>query len=212
MTKKKTATNVNENAEVEAADALDADGAAAEAGEADVSGADDAFGFEDIDMVVAERDDLKERLLRALAETENVRKRAERDRREAEAYGGVKLARDLLSVYDNLGRALGTIDDELRDKAKALVEGLELTQRDLLSAFARHKIEKIEPAPGDRFDPNRHQAMFEAPVPNQPAGSVIQVMTTGFVIGERLLRPAQVGVASGAPAVPKEDDGNSGEG
>ncbi len=150
----------------------------------------------ELDARRAERDELKDRLLRALAEAENIRKRAERDRRDAELYGGVKLARDLLSVHDNLGRALETIDAARREQASGLVEGLELTQRELLAAFTKHKIEKIEPAPGDRFDPKLHQAMFEAPVPEHPAGAIFQVMTTGFVIGDRLLRPAQVGVSS----------------
>lgn len=149
-----------------------------------------------LDEIQAERDELKDRLLRALAETENLRKRADRDRRDAELYGGVRLARDLLSVHDNLGRALEAIDDDLREQAPGLVEGLDLTQRDLLAVFQKHKIEKVEPEIGDKFDPKLHQAMFEAPVPDHPAGSIIQVMATGFVIGERLLRPAQVGVSS----------------
>ncbi len=151
----------------------------------------------ELDAVRAERDELKDRLLRALAETENLRKRADRDRRDAELYGGVRLARDLLSVHDNLGRALEAIDEDLRAQAGALVEGIELTQRDLLAAFTKHKIEKIEPQVGDKFDPKLHQAMFEAPVPDHDAGAIIQVMATGFEIGERLLRPAQVGVSSG---------------
>ncbi|MEM8787019.1 MAG: nucleotide exchange factor GrpE [Pseudomonadota bacterium] len=154
----------------------------------------------EVDALRAERDALKDKLLRALAETENLRKRAERDRRDAEMYGGIRLARDLLSVHDNLGRALEAIDDDLRAQASGLVEGIELTQKDLLAAFQKHKIEKVEPAVGDRFDPKLHQAMFEAPVPGHAAGSVIQVMATGFVISERLLRPAQVGVAAGGPA------------
>lgn len=154
----------------------------------------------EIDALMAERDQLKDKLLRSLADTENLRKRADRDRRDAELYGGVRLARDLLSVHDNLGRALEAIDETLREQAAGLVEGIELTQRDLLAAFQKHKIETVEPEVGDKFDPKLHQAMFEAPVPDQPAGSIIQVMTSGFVIGERLLRPAQVGVSSGTPA------------
>lgn len=125
----------------------------------------------------------------------------------------MRLARDLLSVHDNLGRALAAIGDSLREQAAGLVEGIELTQRDLLAAFAKHKIEKVEPAIGDKFDPKRHQAMFEAPVPDQPAGAIIQVMTNGFVIGDRLLRPAQVGVSSGAgyaPATQNEDSAAQG--
>ena len=161
----------------------------------------------ELDSVRAERDELKDRLLRALAETENLRKRAERDRKDAELYGGVRLARDLLSVHDNLGRALESIDDDLRTQAASLVEGLDLTQRDLVAVFQKHKIEKVSPEVGDKFDPKLHQAMFEAPIPDQPAGSIIQVTATGFVIGDRLLRPAQVGVSSGGGATTAPADG-----
>lgn len=186
-------------AELEAAEAAEleaagTEGPSARAGEAD--GATDA----EIEALIAERDELKDRLLRALAETENLRKRAERDRRDAELYGGVRLARDILSVHDNLGRALEAIDDDLRAQASAVVEGIELTQKDLLAAFQKHKIEKIDPQPGEKFDPKLHEAMFEAPVPDIAQGCIIQVMATGFVIGDRLLRPAKVGVSSGAPA------------
>ena len=145
--------------------------------------------------------DLKDRLLRALADHENTRKRAERDRRDAELYGATRFARDLLSVHDNFERALDTITDDLRTTAPGLVEGIELTRRDLLSAFEKHKIARIEPEVGERFDPKLHQAMFEAPLPGTKAGEIIQVMNAGFTIGERLLRPAQVGVSSGGPAV-----------
>ena len=153
----------------------------------------------------AERDELKDRLLRALAETENVRRRAERDRKDAEAYGGTRLARDMLTVHDNLARALAHVDDAMRESAKSFIEGVELTQRELLHAFAKHKIEKVSPAVGERFDPNRHQAMFEAPIPGATPGAVIEVVQAGFIIGDRLLRPALVGVAKAAPA-PVEDD------
>jgi len=117
---------------------------------------------------------------------ENTRKRGERDRRDAEVYGGTKLARDLLSVYDNMNRAIEAIDDELREKASALIEGIDLTRKDLLNVFEKHNIVKIEPEYGEKFDPKQHQAMFEAPVPNAPAGTIIQVMNAGFNIGERL--------------------------
>ncbi len=142
---------------------------------------------------------LKDRLLRALAESENTRRRAERDRKDAEAYGGTRLARDLLAVHDNLDRALSHVDDELRDQAKGLIEGVELTQRELLSTFAKHKIEMVSPAMGEKFDPHRHQAMFEAPIPGAEPGTVIEVMQAGFTIAGRLLRPALVGVARAAP-------------
>ena len=147
-----------------------------------------------------ENADLKDRLFRALAEVENIRKRAERDRKDAEAYGGTRLARDLLSVHDNLDRALAAIGDELRETAGPLVTGIEMTQSELLSAFSKHKITPIDPEKGEKFDPNRHQAMFEAPIPGAEPGTVIEVMATGFMISDRLLRPAMVGVAKAAPA------------
>jgi len=150
----------------------------------------------------AEVADLKDRLLRAFADVENIRKRAERDRRDAEVYGATRLARDMLSVHDNFDRALGNVTDSVRAAAPGLIEGIELTQRDLVSAFEKHRIVKIEPQAGHRFDPKLHQAMFEAPVPGTKAGDIIQVMGVGFTIGDRLLRPAQVGVSSGGPAVP----------
>ena len=162
----------------------------------------------------AERDELKDKLMRALAETENVRRRAERDRKDAEAYGGTKLARDLLAVHDNLERALEIADDELRANHAGFVEGVELTQRELLNAFAKHRIEKIHPERGEKFDPNRHQAMFEAPVPDAEPGTVIEVMQSGFTIADRLLRAAMVGVAKAAPAAepaPPADQAGAGD-
>jgi len=153
----------------------------------------------------AEVADLKDRLLRALADVENIRKRAERDRRDAEVYGATRLARDLLSVHDNFDRALGTVTEAVRHAGPGLIEGIELTQRELVNAFAKNKIVKITPSAGDRFDPKLHQAMFEAPVPGTKAGDIIQVMGEGFSIGDRLLRPAQVGVSSGGPAMPRTE-------
>ncbi len=150
----------------------------------------------------AERDELKKRLMYALAEGENIRKRAERDRKDAEMFGGTRLARDLLSVHDNLARALDSADASLRADAAAFFEGLDLTRRELLNAFAKHRIEQVAPQKGDRFDPNLHQSMFEAPVPGVEPGAVIEVMQTGFTIAGRLLRPALVGVAKEAPAAP----------
>jgi len=158
---------------------------------------------DDIARLTQERDDLRDRYMRALAEAENARKRAERDRREAEMYGGTRLARDLLDVHDNLRRALDAADESLRTAAPAFIEGVEITLRDLLSAFSRHAITQISPARGDSFDPQRHQAMFEAPVPGTTAGQIIEVMSEGFAIHDRLLRPARVGVSSmpaGGPA------------
>jgi len=155
---------------------------------------------DEIELLERERDELKDRLIRSLAEAENTRKRGERDRRDAEVYGGSKLARDLLSVYDNMKRALDTVDDNQRENSKALIEGIELTLRELLSTFSKHKIERVAPEVGEKFDPKIHQAMFEAPVAGVEAGNIIQMMAEGFVIGDRLLRPAQVGVSSTPPA------------
>ncbi|GHF02403.1 protein GrpE [Aliiroseovarius zhejiangensis] len=143
----------------------------------------------------AERDEFKDRFMRALADAENTRKRGERDRREAEQYGGSKLARDMLPVYDNMKRALEAAG-EAGDGAKALVEGVELTMRSLLNIFEKHGIRLLSPEIGDKFDPEVHEAMFEAPVPGTKAGDIIQVMGEGFMLHDRLLRPAQVGVSS----------------
>ena len=149
-----------------------------------------------LDQLAEEVSDLKDKLIRSLADKENLRKRAEKERKEAEIYGGTKLARDLLSVYDNMGRALENIDENLKEQAKPLIEGIELTQRELISVFKKHKIEKIEPEIGEKFDPKWHQAMFETPIPDTNKGEIIQVMVNGFRISERLLRAAQVGVSS----------------
>ena len=162
-----------------------------------------AVAVDELTALRAEVADLKDRLLRALADVENIRKRAERDRRDAEVYGATRLARDLLSVHDNFDRALGNVTDAVRGAAPGLIEGIELTQRELVNAFARNKIVTINPQQGERFDPKLHQAMFEAPVAGTRAGDIIQVMSEGFTIGDRLLRPAQVGVSSGGPAMPR---------
>jgi molecular chaperone GrpE len=164
----------------------------------DAAMADEASGDPqvEIDLLRAERDELRDRMLRALADAENSRKRAERDRREAEHYGGSKLARDLLPVYDNLKRALEAAGQEQRAAAGGVIEGVELTLRELLAVFNKHGMTPVAPAVGDTFDPQQHQAMFEAPVPGTKAGEIIQVMAEGFLLHDRLLRPAQVGVSS----------------
>lgn len=162
--------------------------------------ADDMMEISDedaeIDALRAERDDYKDKFMRALAETENARKRSEKARREAEQYGGSKLARDMLPVYDNMKRALEAAGEEDRAAAAALIEGVELTMRELLNVFKKHGMEIIAPEVGDRFDPQLHEAMFEAPVPGTKAGDIIQVSAEGFMLHDRLLRPAQVGVSS----------------
>ncbi|MBV1902975.1 MAG: nucleotide exchange factor GrpE [Marinosulfonomonas sp.] len=151
---------------------------------------------DEMEQLRNERDDMRDRFMRALADAENARKRGERDRREAEQYGGSKLSRDMLPVYDNLKRAMDAATDEQREVSKALFDGIELTMRELLSVFKKHGIEPVAPVIGDVFDPQIHQAMFEAAVPQTKAGDIIQVMTEGFLLHDRLLRPAQVGVSS----------------
>jgi len=151
---------------------------------------------DEVEQLRAERDEMRDKFMRALADAENARKRSERDRKEAEQYGGSKLARDMLPVYDNLKRALEAVDDDLRVQAAGLIEGVELTMRELLNIFSKHGITLISPQVGDIFDPQQHQAMFEAPLPGTKAGEIIQVMAEGFMLHDRLLRPAQVGVSS----------------
>ncbi|WP_460272954.1 nucleotide exchange factor GrpE [Celeribacter sp. ULVN23_4] len=151
---------------------------------------------EELEALRAERDEFRERFMRAVADAENSRKRADRDRKEAENYGGSKLARDMLPVFDNMKRAVDAITEEQREQQAALIEGIELTMRELLNVFGKHGIQIVSPEVGEKFDPNHHEAMFEAPVPGTKAGDIIQVMNVGFMIHDRLLRPAQVGVSS----------------
>ncbi|WP_138935829.1 nucleotide exchange factor GrpE [Roseovarius arcticus] len=150
----------------------------------------------ELDTVRAERDAFHDKFLRALADAENARKRADKDRREAENYGGSKLARDLLPVYDNMKRAVDSISEDQREANAALIEGIELTMRELISVFAKHGVRIVSPQVGDRFDPQHHEAMFEAPLPGTKAGEIIQVSAEGFMLHDRILRPAQVGVSS----------------
>ncbi|EDZ46535.1 co-chaperone GrpE [Rhodobacterales bacterium Y4I] len=150
----------------------------------------------EIDALRAERDELKDRFMRALADAENARKRGDKARREAEQYGGSKLARDMLPVYDNMKRAIEAATDEQREVSAALIEGVELTMRSLLGVFEKHGIRVVSPEVGDKFDPQVHEAMFEAPVPGTKAGDIIQVSAEGFMLHDRLLRAAQVGVSS----------------
>jgi len=150
----------------------------------------------ELDQLRGERDEFRDRFMRALADAENARKRSDKDRREAEEYGGSKLARDMLPVFDNMKRAIETATDEQKEVSKALIEGIELTMRELLNVFEKHGIRMVAPEVGDRFNPQEHQAMFEAPVPGTRAGDIIQVAAEGFFLHDRLLRPAQVGVSS----------------
>jgi molecular chaperone GrpE len=150
----------------------------------------------------AEVADLKDKLLRTLADMENLRRRTEKEVRDARDYAITGFARDLLSVGDNLTRAVATVSEDARsaadDTIKSLIEGVDLTSRELAKTLAKHGVKKLEPLNG-RFDPNVHQAMFELPNPDVPSGTVVQVLQDGYVIGERVLRPALVGVAKGGP-------------
>ena len=157
-----------------------------------------------------EHAEMKDRLLRTLAEMENLRKRTEREVADARLYGATSFARDILSVADNMHRALEAMPAEVRadPQAKTLVEGIELTERELLKALEKNGVRQFTPE-REKFDPHVHQAMFEVPDPSVPAGSIVQVVQPGYMIGERVLRPALVGVSKGGPkAAPNAQAGN----
>jgi len=140
---------------------------------------------------------LKDRLLRATAETENVRRRADKDKADAGKYAVTGFARDMLNVSDNLRRALDVQPDDVADSMKGFVEGVAMTESELLNTMERYGIKKVEPEVGEKFDHKFHQAMFEVPTEEQAPGSIMQVVAPGYVIKDRLLRPAMVGVAKG---------------
>lgn len=179
----------------------DAQSAAQDAADEDfiVSDADEAAG--EGGDAEAEIADLKDKLLRALADTENLRRRSQKDREDALKYSAANFARDMLGVGDNLRRAIESIPEDGDPDGTALaafIEGVALTEKELLSTMERHGITKIDPM-GQKFDPQFHEAMFEAPVPGAENGTVFQVLETGYVIHDRLLRPAKVGIAKGGP-------------
>ena len=141
--------------------------------------------------------DVNDQLLRSLAELENTRKRAARDRSEALKFGAMSFARDMLGVVDNLQRALKVMQelgDDMPDATRSLLEGVAATERDLLAALARHKVTPLT-SMGEKFDPNLHEAMFEAPGTGQASGTIIEIVEAGYMMEERLLRPAKVGIA-----------------
>jgi molecular chaperone GrpE len=156
-----------------------------------------------VSLLEAEKLDLKDKLLRTLADMENLRRRTEREVSDARAYAVTNFARDMLTVADNVRRGLESVPEEARATAdgalKALIEGFELTERDLIKTLERHGVRRLDPQ-GQKFDPHLHQAMFEVPNPDVPSGTVVQVVQSGYVIGERVLRPALVGVAKGGPS------------
>jgi molecular chaperone GrpE len=160
-----------------------------------------------------EHGEMKDRLLRTLAEMENLRKRTEREIADSRLYSVTSFARDMLVVADNMRRALEAVTPELRSGAesgvKALIDGIELTERELLKALEKNGVRQFTPQ-GEKFDPNLHQAMFEIPDATVPAGSVVQVVQPGYMIGDRVLRPALVGISKGgpkaAPVAPSNDN------
>jgi molecular chaperone GrpE len=176
-------------------------------------GADSAAGEAErvaalVETLARESAENKDKLLRALAEMENLRRRTERQVADARDYGITAFARDVVAVADNMSRALAALDHELREKAepgvKALLDGVELTERELLKVLDKHGVKKFEPT-GEKFDPNLHQAMYEVSDPSLPNGTVAQVVQAGYMIGERVLRPALVAVAKGGPKAPPAD-------
>jgi molecular chaperone GrpE len=158
--------------------------------------------YEAFMRLVKENEELKDRALRLAAEMENLRRRTARDVVDARTYAVSNFARDMLTVSDNLRRALDAVPDEAKAGGdagfKALFEGVDITERSLLSTLERHGVRKLAPE-GEKFDPNFHQAMFEIPNPDVPTGTVVQVVQAGYSIGDRVLRPAMVGVARGGP-------------
>lgn len=172
----------------------------------------EASEVDPIEALRAENAELKDRVLRTVAEMENLRKRTERDVADTRSYAIAGFARDMLSATDALSRALLVIPQETRETAegtlKSLIEGLELAEREMQRLLAKHGVKPIDAA-GQKFDPHKHQAMFEVPNPNVPEGTVVQVVQEGFAIGERVLRPAMVGVAKGGAAATPAADGDS---
>lgn len=175
------------------------------ADEADLAAGDTAVdsggaAADQAERLAREAAEARDRWMRTLAEMENLRRRTEREVADARTYGIANFARDILAVADNMDRALKALDDELREKAdaavKGLLDGVELTERELHKVLEKHGVKRLEPA-GEKFDPNFHQAMFEVPDPSVPAGTVVQVVQAGYMIGDRVLRPALVGVAKG---------------
>lgn len=168
-----------------------------------VDAAEDAgeqSGDDGLEVLQAQLDDLRDRLLRAVADAENTRKRAAREVKETREYAVTGFARDMLDIADNLERALGLLGEDVRaslpENVKPLVEGVEMTQRRLMSTLERHGVKRVSPEPGDPLDPNLHQAAAQIPA-DQPKGRIAHVMQPGYVIGERTLRAAMVVVSAG---------------
>ena len=189
---------------------VNADEAAAAYAEAADEQVDIAVSEPDpLELAKAEAADMRDRYLRLAAEMDNLRRRTARDVKDAKSYSVAGFARDMLAVSDNLRRALDAIPAEAREAGdvgfNALIEGVEMTERAMLSALERHGVQKLEPI-GQKFDPNFHQAMFEVPNAEVPNNTVVQVVQAGYTIGERVLRPAMVGVAKGGPKIVAADE------
>ncbi|MET3661820.1 nucleotide exchange factor GrpE [Aquamicrobium ahrensii] len=171
--------------------------------------------YEALMRLMKENEDLKDKALRAAAEVENMRRRAARDVQDARAYSIANFARDMLTVADDLQRALDAIPEEAKASGdagfKALIEGVEITARSLLAALERHGVKKLAPE-GEKFDPNFHEALFEIPNPQVVSGTVLQVVQPGYSIGERVLRPAKVGVSKDGPKQAAKPAGEDAEG
>ncbi|MEQ8657319.1 MAG: nucleotide exchange factor GrpE [Hyphomicrobiales bacterium] len=195
--------------EAEADGTAETEGETASAWENPPEGADEPNYEAVIGALQDELEQARDQRIRAAAEMENLRRRTAREVMDAKKFAVSSFARDLLSVSDNMTRALTVVTDEEKAAAgevwKNLLEGVEMTERELLSVLDRNGVKKINPE-GERFDPNQHQAMFEVPDPSQPSGMVVQVVAPGFMIGERVLRPAMVGVTKGGPKPAKQDD------
>jgi molecular chaperone GrpE len=198
----KTKPEAETEAPIEAEASASAEATAESTGQAnDDQGAVNDNAFEVLTKLQAENAELKDRLLRTLAEVENVRRRGEREVNDTRQYAVAKFAGDMLDVADNMARALANTPAEARETdpaVKTLVEGVELTEKAMLRALEKHGVKKLDPK-GERFDPHFHQAMFEVPDPSVPNGTVAQVVQVGYSIGSRVLRPAMVGVARGGP-------------
>lgn len=159
---------------------------------------DEPEPFTELENLYAENAALKDRVLRAMAEVENVRRRAEKEVSDARSYGAANFARDMLTFADNLARALENAPKDADGALKAMIEGVAVIAADFQSRLTRHGVKKMEPQ-GQKFDPNMHEALFEIPDETVPAGTVLQVVEAGYTIGERMLRPAKVGVSRGGP-------------
>lgn len=178
---------------------------------AEAKQADDAGDapVDQVEALGAENAELRDRMLRTAAEMENLRKRTEREIADTRSYAIAGFARDMLTATDSLNRALALLPSDARETGdatvKSLIEGMEMTEREMTRLLAKHGVKQID-AKGQKFDPHRHQAMFEVPDPSVPEGTVVQVVQAGYAIGDRVLRPAMVGVAKGANAAAEPDD------